>query len=137
MKNSIINEIRRLMTILNPTFWRIIPPNVQKSEVKWVTDSLHPSKLTKNRFFQKCTVKVIVKVAKEWKKEGNSGHLRLRAGYLYLLNVEKKREIFFSVTNDKRKFRKHYLIWIFYCMRNCCWTGRLQNLKLVVVQLSL
>lgn len=82
------------MIILNPTFWRIIPPNAQKSEMKGVTDSLWPSKLIKNWLFQKPTVNVIVKGANEWNKEGNSSHLRLRAGHVYLPNVEKEGKCF-------------------------------------------
>lgn len=62
--------------------------------MKGVTDSLWPSKLIKNRLFQKPTVNVIVKGANEWNKEGNSSHLRLRAGHVYLPNVEKEGEMF-------------------------------------------
>lgn len=132
IKNSVINEIRRRMITLNPTFWWILPLTVQKSEVEGAGGSLRSSKLIKEQiFFKSPLCRWLSRRAGESNKEGNSGHLRLRARHVPPERW-KGRENVSRVSNGRRKFRKLYLIGIFSWVISC-WLTDIKTLKLLVV----
>lgn len=106
--------------------------NVQKSEVEGDGGSLCSSKLIKEQiFFKSPLCRWLSRRAGESNKEGNSGHLRLRAGHVPPERWKGSENVS-RVSNGRRKFRNLYLIGIFSWVISCWLTG-IKTLKLLVV----